>query len=187
MRTALWAAAAGIAVGVATSFGQTHVHGAAAAFFNSASAWLVAPFLVGAFAARSRAGAASAGLATCVLQLCAYDLTSSLRGFAVGTSINAFWAVCAVLGGPVFGLAGRLWRQGKGVAAAVLPAAFLAEGLWVYAHRLHYTGTAVLWISIGAVLAALLCRGRRLVWLVPAVAVGVACEIVLSHVYSQTF
>lgn len=171
--------------GVLTSFGQTEVQGVAAAFFNSASAWL-APFVVGAAVARTRAGAAAAGLATCVCQLVAYDVTSSLRGFAVGAAINAFWGVCAVIGGPVFGLAGRLWREGSGIGAAVLPAAFLAEGLWVYGHRLHYTGTAALWLGIGAALAFLLCRGRRVVWHAPAVVLGVVCEIILSQVSSQT-
>jgi Family of unknown function (DUF6518) len=187
MRTALAGIGAGIAVGVLNSFGPTEVHGAAAAFFNSASAWLIAPFVVGAAVARTRAGAAAAGMATCVLQLVVYDVTASMRGFAVGVAINAFWAVCAVVGGPLFGLAGCLWREGSAIGAAALPAAFLAEGLWVYGHRLHYSGAAALWLAIGAALAVLLGRGRGLVWLAPAVLLGVACEIVLSQVYAQTF
>jgi Family of unknown function (DUF6518) len=181
----------GLAVGAVTSFGQTCLDGAFDAFVNSAAAWLVAPFLVGS-RMRSRPGAAAAGFALCVLQLVGYYATADLRGFAAGRAIVLFWAVCAVAGGPVFGVAGHLWRRGsdskRGLGAAVLAAAFLAEGTWVYLHELHYYATAALWLAIGTVLALTMTHGhseRR--WLVLTVSAGLLAEVLLTQVYNKSF
>jgi hypothetical protein len=81
--------AVGLDVGVATAIGQTHLDGVWNAFVNSASAWLVAAFLVGA-AMRTLPGAAAAGLATCLLQLVGYYVTQHPRGYPAGGSIVAF-------------------------------------------------------------------------------------------------
>src|SRR5262245_37438143 len=98
----------GVAVGALTSIGQTYLSGPPQAFVNSASAWLVAPFAVGAWMS-TRKSAAAAGLVACVLQLVGYELTSHARGIAESHALIVFWLVCALVGGPVFGLAGRLW------------------------------------------------------------------------------
>ena len=185
------AAIVGLVVGALTSFGQTYLDGPSNAFVNSASAWLIAPFFVGAWMP-TRRGAAASGLGVCVLQLAAYYVTSHVRGFPASHAIVAFWAVCAVVGGPIAGLGGRLWRaEGpplRGLGAAVLASAFLAEGLWVYLHELHYAGTAALWIAIGLGAAAVLGRGARdWVWLAATVPVAVLAEVALSHVYAQSF
>ena len=66
---------AGLAVGCATSFGQAYLDGALNALVNSASAWLVAPFFVGALM-RTPRGALAAGLTTCALQLVGYYVTA---------------------------------------------------------------------------------------------------------------
>jgi hypothetical protein len=182
----------GLAVGSLTSFGQGHLRGALDAFVNSASAWLVAPFIVG-FLMSSRRGAAAAGLATCGFQLVGYYAAAQLRGHAAGGAIVAFWAACAVVGGPIFGLAGHLWRTSsprlRGLGAAVLAAAFLSEGLWSYLHELHYYATAALWIAIGAAVAVLFGRARLadLRWLGLTVPLGLAGEILLTTIYRQSF
>lgn len=181
----------GIAVGCLTSFGQTYLDAPWSAFANSASGWLLAPFLVGALAG-SRRGAAAAGLLTCSLQLVGYYMTSELRGFPPGGSILVFWAACAVIGGPLFGIAGNLWRTGptrlRGLGGAMMASAFLAEGLWTYLHLLGYRTTAVLWLAIGGALALTLARGvRDLGWLALALPAGLLAEIALSAVYSQAF
>jgi hypothetical protein len=177
-------------VGAATSIGQQYLNGALNAFVNSASAWLVAPFFVGCCMA-TRRGAAAAGLTTCALQLAGYTITAHLRGIPTGTAITIFWTACALVGGPLFGAAGHLWRTGperfRGLGATTLPAVFLAEGLWVYALELHYAGTAAIWLAIGAALTVLLPRGlaqRR--WLALTLACGLAGEIVLHLIYRQT-
>jgi hypothetical protein len=181
----------GLAVGVLTSLGQGHLGRPLKALVNSASAWLVAPFFAGS-RMTSRRAAAAAGLGVCLLQLVGYYSATELRGFAAGGTIVIFWAVCGVLGGPVFGEAGRLWHtrtdRRSGVGSAVLPAAFLSEGLWVYLHELHYYTTAALWIAIGVILGLTMtraARGQR--WLVPAVGAGLLAEMLLTQVYSRSF
>ncbi len=182
---------AGLAVGAITSIGQGHLNGTLNPLVNSACAWLVAPFFVGS-RMRSDRGAAAAGLAVCLLQLVGYSLTAELRGFSAGGSIVVFWSACAIVGGPIFGAAGRMWRTRTGplhgLGAAVLPAAFLAEGLWVYVHELHYYGAAALWIAIGALLSILLPDSTREArWLAVTLTSGIAAEVLLTQIYSQSF
>jgi hypothetical protein len=181
------AVVAGLAVGALTSFGQTWLRGAPAAFANSASAWLVAPFAVGALF-RGRGAAALAGLICCLLQLVGYDIASELRGYAWSTSQDVFWAVCAVVGGPVFGLAGPTWRHERpglrGLGLATLAAAFVAEGLWTYLHTLHYDGTAWLWLGIGGALILAGLHGLRdYRWLAVTIPLAFIGEIAVTRIH----
>ena len=179
----------GLGVGVLTSLGQGQLDRPFAAFCNSASAWLVAPFLVGALMA-TRRSALLAGLLTCLLQLVGYYVTAHVRGFAAG-NIVVFWTLCALVGGPLFGLAGNLWRSGgrntRGVGGTALPAAFAAEGLWLYHHELHYESTAVLWLSVAAVLLLLSWRPREIRWFPLCLAIGLVAEMIVSLAYRQSF
>jgi Family of unknown function (DUF6518) len=181
----------GLVVGALTSFGQRYLGGALNALVNSASAWLVAPFFLGAIMV-TRKGGAFAGVGAALIQLVGYYVTAHLRGYATGGSIVAFWTACALVGGPLFGAGGYLWRNGpdriSGLGSTLLPAAFLAEGLWVYLHELHYHATAALWIGVGLGLGVLLPVGwveRR--WLPLTLVVGLVAEIALGHVYRQAF
>jgi Family of unknown function (DUF6518) len=107
-----------------------------------------------------------------------------------------FWALCAVVGGPVFGWAGWQWWNGGGPAralgASVLPAAFFAEAVVVYAIRLGYWSSAVLFALIGVgtiLLLGLVHRqhARLLKWLLLTFPLGVGAELVLGLVYNQSF
>jgi hypothetical protein len=183
--------ATGLAVGALTSVGQTHLSGALNAFVNSASAWLVAPFLLGR-SMTTRRGAAATGLAVALAQLVGYYLTAHLRGYPAGGAIVLFWGACALVGGPLFGAGGHLWRTGKpsvsGIGATLLPASFLSEGLWVYLRELHYYATAALWIAVGTTLAITLPTGlRQRRWLALTMTLGIAGEIAIGHVYRQAF
>jgi Family of unknown function (DUF6518) len=186
LRLAL-AVVVGLGVGCLTSFGQTHINGTFNPLVNSASAWLVAPFVIGGCMA-TMPGAAAAGLTVCVLQLAGYDLTAELRGFPAAQSLIVFWGACAVLGGPVFGLGGKLSRAGRpdvrGLGAAVLAGVFLAEGIWLYVHELHYYDSAALCIGIGVLVAVGLLRGLRdYRWLALTLPVGLVGEVLLTRIY----
>lgn len=179
----------GLAVGAATSFGQAHLDQPLNALVNSASAWLVAPFFLGAAMTTLR-GAALAGFVGCLLQVVGYYVTAELRGFSAGGAIVAFWLACAVVGGPVFGAAGHLWRAREArfgaLAGTVLPAAFLSEGPANYLVQLGYVSTAVLWFVIGAALAVLLMRDRRdLRWLPLTVAIGAVGQVIVVALTSR--
>jgi hypothetical protein len=190
-RTAGWpallalAVAAGLLTGVLTSFGQTLLGDTAfQGLANAVSPWLVAPFLVGALARRP-AAAALAGLLTCAGQVAGYYLAADLRGFAVGSASILLWTCAGVLGGPLFGAAGRLWRRGRsggsrwvGVGAALLAGCWLAEALLTYLVVLRRPDEALVFAVVAGLLVVLLSRGgdRRAVLarLPVATAVGAA-------------
>lgn len=192
LRLLTTAIVAGLLVGLATSFGQTAHHARwLDPLVNSASAWLVAPFLVGMLAPRRKA-ALVVGLITCLAQLAGYTIVSELRGFAATGGLLVFWTGCGVIGGPIFGLGGYALRREHGaphaLGAVLLPSAFLVEGLWVYGARLGYWSSAALWIGIAAVLALVLARDVRIArWFALTLPLALAGELAISAIYSQSF
>lgn len=177
------AVGAGLAVGALTSFGQTLLGGSwFQGLANAVSPWLAASFLVGALARRGWV-AAVAGLLACAAEVAGYYLVADLRGFGVGAASVAVWAVSGVVGGPVFGWAGRLWRTAegrwRGLGPALFAACWLAEAVVTYAVVLRYWGDAAVFAGVAAVLVVLLGRvgGQTravLRWLPAAALVGAA-------------
>lgn len=103
-----------------------------------------------------------AGPGATILHVVGYFVTADLRGFGANPRYVAFWTVSGLVGGPVFGWAGRAWREARpaGVGGALLAAVFIAEGL-TFEIRLDFTSTAVLFVGIGTVLALALGLHRR--------------------------
>jgi hypothetical protein len=68
-------------------------------------------------------------------EVLSYYVTSMARGFPASHAYIVFWTVCALAGGPLFGLAGWAWRRATGraraIGAAFLPGTFIAEGIGV--------------------------------------------------------
>ncbi|MEV5750140.1 DUF6518 family protein [Actinoallomurus sp. NPDC052308] len=193
----LAAPAIGIVMGAVTDVLQKYLDLPWNSLVNAASPWLAPAFAVGALQRRLW-GAAVAGLATCVFELVGYYVTAAARGYFAGGGhgILLFWGGCAVAGGPVLGMAGRLWWRGpgrlRGLGAAVLAAAFLAEAIVAYGWRLHYTASAVLFAGLGVAVGVLLgLRGRRYVdlarWLLVVLPIGLLAELALGLVYDQSF
>lgn len=182
----------GSAATAVTSFGQGWVGITLGAFVNSVSAWLVLPFFTGALM-KSKRGAALTGFLACGAEPAWYYLTAHFRGLSAGGNSVPFWLACAVLGGPVLGVAGRLWRSSPprfhGLGAAVLSASFLGEGLWTYAHELHYYSDALLWVAIGLSLAVVLNRRglRGLNWIAVTLPLALAGNVTLTIISSQPF
>lgn len=199
LRTVGWpaalalAVAAGLLAGALTSFGQTLLGDTPfQGLANAVSPWLVAPFLVGATARRS-VTAALAGLLTCAAQVAGYYVAADLRGFAVGSASILLWSIAGVIGGPVFGMAGRLWRRTRsgdprwaGAGAALLAGCWLAEALVTYLVVLRRPDEALVFALVAGLLVALLGRGgghRALLIRLPvAVAAGAAGFAVLHAV-----
>jgi hypothetical protein len=189
------AAIVGLGVGIITSILQTYLNSPWDSVVNAASPWLTPMFFLGARWRRPWT-AASTGLATGLLELVGYYTTASIRGDAAGHSILLFWGVCAVVGGPVFGVAGWAWWRRfdwrGALGASALPAAFFAEALVAYAIRLHYGSSAILFAAIGTGAAIGLSpfrhqRGQLVKWLLLTFPIGVAAEFVLGVVYNQSF
>jgi hypothetical protein len=183
----------GLTVGALTSVLQTYLDSPWLSLVNAASPWLAFAFLLGALW-RRLLDAALAGIATGLLELIGYYVTANLRGYPAGGSIVVFWAACAIVAGPVFGAAGWAWWHAperlSTLGAAVLPAAFFAEGAISYGLRLHDTSSAILFAALGSAPIVLLGRhqqlaiARRLLVTVP---VAMLAELILGIVYRQSF
>ncbi len=185
----------GLLVGASTSMLQTYLDAPWLSLVNAASPWLTPAFLLGAIWRRPGSAALS-GLSACLLELVGYYATATARGYPVSHGIVLFWVACGVVGGPVFGAAGRLWwdapRRLVGAGPAVLASAFFSEALVAYGWRLHYWSSAVLFAVMGAVAIVLLgLRGQqhRQIgrWLVLVIPIAVLAEFALELVYKQSF
>lgn len=187
-RPALLALALGLVVGIITSFLQASLDFPWLALVNAASPWLTTAFVAGALQPRLR-NAVALGLAATALQVVGYYATAELRGFEASSQYVALWSACAVIGGPVFGAAGHLWRRAEpaGPGGALLVAAFASEALVAYELRLGYTSSAVLFGVIALLLAVGLGRHRAQHvalwrWLVPAFLAGILGHAALGLV-----
>ncbi len=182
----------GLTVGALTSLLQQYLNAPWLSLVNAVSPWLIPMFALGALFRRPAAAAAAGGL-TGLLELAGYYATAAARGYPTHGYL-LFWTLCAVAGGPLYGIAGWAWwraaRPWRSLGAACLPAAFFAEATVVYAARLHYWSSAILFIALGAAGIALLGRrgrqyGRLSLWLLAAFPAGVAAELLLGLVYIQ--
>jgi hypothetical protein len=175
----------GLLIGAVASYGRTDAAASLRAVLTSAALWMVAPFVLGALM-RTRRGAVAAGLACALLQLGGYAGVGAARGVSAGHDVLLAGVAASVLGGPVFGAAGYLWRKGvpavRGVGAAALGSAFVAEGAWRDLHELHALAGGLLWIAIGvAVCRAGLRTWTRARWLLLTVPLVFAGEIALTQ------
>ncbi len=159
---------------------------------NAISPWLFVAFLVGS-RMPDRRWAAGAGTATLALAMVGYYSMTELRyGIGGGTSSLVFWGVGAIVGGPVFGIAGLTWRVGparqRAIAIGLVAAVAIAEGVYNAVVLSRPT------IGAGFVIAGLLAplmlgrsRDDRLwayVATLPALALGAAGYVVFLALYS---
>ena len=160
--TAVVVLASGLAIGFLTLLGQKWLHGAWLAVVNSGAVWLLPAFVAGSFM-RTDATAALAGAGLLVAAVVGYYAPVPLvvEGAAASSHSVAIWIATSLVGGPVYGLAGRWWRRGRTwrtwVALGLLGGAFLAEG----AARLHAGGDgAAGWTMVGVGFALPLLLGH---------------------------
>ena len=135
-RRGLFVVVVGLATGGLTLLGQAVLDGDWNRLANSGAIWVTVAFAVGALMASDRE-AVVAGTATLLLALVGYQLAAWVAHASLGGSAFVIWSGTALVGGPVFGLAGRRWRVDSGwtrvVAISLLGAVFVAEGantLW---------------------------------------------------------
>jgi hypothetical protein len=158
------AAAVGLVAGALTQVGQAVLPDLLRPFANAISPWLAVAFGVGA-AASSRRAAAASGLLALVLALVGYLGLVFVR-LGYGPSLggaNLVWLLGAIVGGPVFGLAGRWWRTDEGwlraLGAALLGAAAIAEG--AYLSRIEtVAASAPLFVVLGLLVPIVLGRAN---------------------------
>jgi Family of unknown function (DUF6518) len=126
-------AVAGLGLGVLTVYGQ-RLPGGWSALANSGAAWLAFAFAVGALM-RSDPAAAAAGAGMLTGAVIGYYLAVPIvvDGAAANMRSVVIWTGTALIGGPVFGIAGRWWRhepaQKREIALGLLGGVFVAEGM----------------------------------------------------------
>jgi hypothetical protein len=166
-------------VGVATYFGQGIMPGQWNTLVNSGAIWLVAPFFVGA-RVDSRRLAAALGAAVLLATVAGYYGTASLTGAPMSTWMTAFWFGVALVAGPLYGIAGRWWRDERRVfrviGVALIGGILVAEGLYL-AGVLRYFWSGGVMAAVGLIGVALLAQlddriATLLALPVPAVAAG---------------
>jgi hypothetical protein len=182
-RYLLVATLVGLGAGVLTQVGQSVLPDGWSSLANSITPWLLVAFLLG-----SRAPgdwwAVAAGLIALLMALFGYYATVAIRYEIVASLSGAvvLWMVAAVVGGPVFALAGRWWGDDRpwhrAIGAGLMGAAAIAEGLY-FAVVLGYTPVGLAAVLIGVALPVILGRRpgdrtRGLVALAPCVLLGVA-------------
>lgn len=162
-----WIAAsalAGLLVGALTLVGQAVLPLEANRLANSGAIWVTVAFLIG-WRTPSDVSAAAAGLLTLVAALAGYFVAAAIAQAGVSASTVTIWVAVALVGGPVFGLAGR-WRGSDTgwrsvIAVALLSAVYVAEGAWTLLAIPHMVLAGWASVVAGVVLALVLSRDRR--------------------------
>ena len=124
----------GLATGVVTQVGQSVLPEGWSQAANAITPWLFVAFLLGSIMPDVR-WAAAAGAGALLLALVGYYAMTELRyGIGGGTTSLIVWGFSAIVGGPVFALAGRAWRVGperqRAVALGLLVSVAVAEGIY---------------------------------------------------------
>lgn len=147
-----------LVLGQLTAVGQGSLPDQLASLANSSGPWILVTFLL-ALLARGPAVAAGAGSVSLGLLLAGYVLADWARGYPSSHAMIAFWALAALLAGPVIGLAGYGARRAGRTAAAwsvgVVPGLLAGEGLYGVTVVSATTSPVYWWAEMGAGLAVL--------------------------------
>ena len=177
----------GLATGVLTQFGQSVLPDGWSQVANAISPWLLVAFLLGSTMPDDR-WAAGAGAAALLLALVGYYAMTELRyGIGGGTGSLILWGASAVIGGPVFGVAGHRWRgpshRERAAAIGLMGAVAIAEGAYI-ALVLERPSTGLGFVIAGLVAPLVLGRDRHdrigaYVAILPALVLGAIGYVVL--------
>jgi len=154
LRRLVLIAVTGLATGILTQVGQSVLPDGWGQAANAITPWLIIAFIVGS-RMPDRAWAAGAGAAILLLAMVGYYAMTELRyGIGGGTSSLIFWGLGAIVGGPVFGIAGLAWRTGpprqRAIAIGLVAAVAIVEGAY------HAVVLAEPTVAAGFVVAGLL-------------------------------
>jgi hypothetical protein len=190
-RWLLVAVAVGLLTGVLTLAGQAELPTEANRLANSGAIWVTVAFALG-WRMPNDTTAAVAGLLALIGALAGYFVAASFAQAGISTSTVAIWVGVAVVGGPVFGVAGR-WRGSAtgwrpAIAVAALGAVYLAEGLWTLWSIPHMVLAGWGSVVIGCVITLLLAtdratRTQACLLLVPLTLLGLGCYAALDLVF----
>jgi hypothetical protein len=164
VRRSLLVAGAGLATGGLTLLGQGVLDAEWNRLANSGAIWLAVAFVVGSRMASDRE-AFVAGTATLLFALVGYEVAARVTGASISVAGLVIWSGTALVGGPVYGFAGRRWRVGVGrdlvLAVALLGAVFVAEGAYTLLAIPDLARVGLVEVVVGFALPVVLGRGGR--------------------------
>ncbi len=182
--------AAGVVLGVVTIAGQGVLDARWNRLANSGAIWLLVAWLAGSRMPTAR-WAIGAGFVVLASALAGYFVAAHVSGAGVSTSSVVIWLGTALVGGPVYGLAGRWWRVDSGVrrivAIGLAGGILAAEGIstLIRIPELAFVG----WIEVivGVLLSLALGRtwrerGWALVVVVVVILLGVAAYELIDRI-----
>ncbi len=153
----------GLATGALSLLVQGRLPGDWAQIGNSGAVWLAVSFSMGALwrSPRQALGAGLAALAGCLI---GYFATGMASGVPYAAYFVALWSVVALVGGPLFGLAGYGWRVPHRVShvagLGLLGGLFVSEGLFTLLVNQHFT-TGWPLVVVGLIMPLMLGRSWR--------------------------
>ena len=184
----------GLATGALTQIGQGILPDGWSQAANSISPWLLVAFLLGS-RMPDRPWAALAGFGALAFALLGYYGMVQLRfGYGGSTGALILWGIGAMVGGPVFGVAGWTWRFEDGwrraAAVGLLAAVAIAEGGYLI-RILPEAAVGIAFILVGLCVPLVLGRSsweraRAYLAVVPALALGVIGYIVFLWLATLT-
>lgn len=165
----VWCASAllaGLGFGVVTNLAQGWLPGAWNQVANSGAVWCVPAFVVGALLAgwASARSAAVAGLCASIGLVVGYYGYAEFGRDGMGSlTYPLVWLVMAVISGPLFGVAGLWWWNGRTIrnrviGLAALGGVFGMESI-LYGFVLHYAPQA--WACLAVLVLVPLVMARR--------------------------
>jgi hypothetical protein len=182
---------AGLLTGVLTLAAQAVLPEALNRLANSGAIWVTVAFVVGALIGDWRA-AAFAGTVTLLLAVGGYYAAAGVAGAGVSVGALAIWGGTAIVGGPVYGAAGWAWYarrdRAEAIAAALLGAVYLAEGVYTLLVVPAMAPAGVVEVVVGVLLGAALPRSRdnrrtALLLLVPLAVAGTAGYLLIDQLF----
>ena len=156
----------GMAIGVLTVYGQDRLPGQWTSVANSGAVWLLFAFIVGSLISTD-GWAAAGGVGVLVGAVIGYyaAVPVVVEGAAANLHSVTIWTGTALVGGPVFGVAGRWWRAEEpprsSIALGVLGGVFVAEGLYDVATLANVRTAGWVMLSVGLLLPIALGRSAR--------------------------
>lgn len=182
------AAAAGLALGVLTAFGQQWLPESFAPLANSSSSWALTAFLVALLAPRGGVAAAS-GSCVLVCMLIGYVVASQLRGYPSSSGLLIFWGTAAVVVGPLLGLGAYWLRCRRGPRAALggggISGVLIGEGGYGLLYIADTTPPSYWWgqIVVGLVLLVAVSAWRLRPWHTAALGVLTTASVAVAFVF----
>ena len=195
-RPAVIVVVAGLGIGVLTAYAQGRLPGSWGTLANSGAVWLVFAFAAGSFMTTDR-GAAAAGFVTLLGAVIGYYVAVPIVVDGAATNLRSvvIWSGTALVGGPVFGVAGRWWRARRpaprpAIALGLLGAALVGEGIYLAACCSRIKAAGFVMIAAGLVVPFVLGRSARerviaFAIMVPLVAVALGVYQVINWVFLQ--